>query len=139
MSIKGQFLCISHVRAPEVHILDDIGLAALNDRLRVASKRESDSARLAAHRFAFGFAFDYAIPCWVRGSLEAIALDWDDRRNPHVDQIKFLAAAIATGSTFGADRGGSDDTDGGLGVDAQPTPTPIAPSGAARLFDMVQS
>jgi hypothetical protein len=138
MALKGQFLCISKTAPPQVHVIDQIGMQSLNDRLRVASKRDSEAARVAAYRFAFGFECDYAIPCWEPAALEAIAVSYPGT-DENADLVRYLAAAIALGETFGADRGDDGETEGGLKVECVPDPKPLAPTGAARLFDLVQS
>lgn len=138
MTIKGQFLCIADNAPPQVHLIDEVGLRALNDGLRIASLRQSDSARKAVYKSVFQFECDYAIPCWIPHVIESIALE-HTRCGPHDDAVRFLAAAIATGNTFGADRASDDDVDGGTKVKTgRPLPQ-IPPTGAARLFDLVQS
>jgi hypothetical protein len=136
--LLGQFLCISRSEPPQVHVLSDVQLGSLNDRLRVADKRGSDAARHAAYRIAFGFDCLYAVPCWVPEAIESIAVSYpgDDK---HAELVRYLAAAIALGKTYGADRGSDDELDGGIKVKtAKPLPQ-IPPTGAARLFDMVRS
>jgi hypothetical protein len=135
MKILGTYLCISSSRAPEVIALGAHEFGTFNDRMALASKRESDACRVQAYRLAFGFAFDVAMPCWIDAAMEHIALDYEGAFQA---EVRFLAAAIVLGETYGADRNeGKTDGTGGLKVPAVRPKGPMAPKGGASVSDLM--
>lgn len=131
--IYGTFLCVSPDHEPEVHMLSATNHATLDDRLRVASKRESDSARTHAYRITFGKPFAFIMPCWIQSAMERVALEYE---GPHQARVRHLAACAALGESFNPDDVETTDG-GGQPVKADPKPTKPRPGGAAVSLESI--
>lgn len=119
--IKGLFLTLGEHEKPALHLLCAQSLAALNDKLAVAS---SDRGRQQAYRLAFGTGVDYAIPCWIPEALWSIVDHYD---GPEREATRALASRVLLRFR------NIDDNDGDGNAHQQPAP-PVAPAPSGALF-----
>lgn len=103
----GTFLLIGADIEPRVAILGTSAHEALMQGLAVVSKYQRDDERgkdMRSDQYSRAFGVkgvQYAVPAWSRECMTAIAKDY---RGPHEQRVRWLAAKIALGETFGADE-----------------------------------
>lgn len=127
--LASTFLAVGPDAGPTVHVLAPAERAALDARLALAARRDSEAARLEAYRLTFGLGVRWVFPAGPE-TLDWLALSYD---GPHRDAVRGLAACLATGTPFGPDSGADSGPSGGERVPADPKPAPRSPAGRAPV------
>lgn len=129
MRVPGAFLVFGPQCPPAVVLLEQTRLDRLNRQISIAAKHGKDSLRHDAYQAAFRLPAQWAVPCWVPGSMERLATEYTGE---HQDRVRGLAACIATGTPYGGPEPG-EAPKGGNGGQKAPTdpakPKPRKPSG----------
>lgn len=103
MNIYGAFLLFGPELPPCVVAITDTQKARLDAQLAVASKHGKASLRHDAYRLVFGVPAHWAVPCWKREAMEAIATEYVGEFQ---DKVRGLAACIALGKPYGGPESG---------------------------------
>lgn len=119
MLLASTFIAVGPEHPPTVHVLPPAERAALDARLLLAARRNSEPARLEAYRLTFG-----AGARWIFAP-EPVTLEWlaVEYAGPFRDAVRGLAACLATGTPYGPDDTGPAG-DGGAGDRLPPGPKP---------------
>lgn len=123
------FLAVGPDAAPTVHVLAPAERAALDARLRLASRRDCEASRLEAYRLSFGAGVRWAF-CLTPASAAGLAEAYS---GPFRDAVRGLAACLATGTPYGPDDTGGPGN-GGAGDRLPAGPKP-GPAPAPRVAD----
>lgn len=119
MMIASTFLVVGPEHPPTVHVLAPAERAALDARLSLAARRDSEAARLETYRTVFGHGARWVFALSPAG-LDWLATAYD---GPHRNAVRGLAACFATGTPFGPDDSGPAGN-GGAGDRLPPGPKP---------------
>lgn len=117
--LASTFLAVGPEHPPTVHILAPAERAALDARLALAARRDSEPARLEAYRLTFGPGTRWAF----EAGPESLAWLATDYTGPFRGAVRGLAACLATGTPFGPDDTGPAGN-GGAGDRLPPGPRP---------------